>query len=116
MAATFHLEPGIPLKSLDAVVGADNTAGIQFGVPARTVDGPRAFTWRISWNNNPSAVSMALEGTLDFTNWFSLDTSTNTSGEAKTVVDKVVKGVRARIVTMTPHGSGTLTTVDILIS
>jgi hypothetical protein len=109
MAATHQLEIG-KLNS-ETINDANATAGVEYAVQG----GLRAFSWQATYANAPSAVSIKLQGTVDFSVWFDLDTSTATGGETRTVIDRVVAGVRGYVNTITPHASGSDVTFKILM-
>jgi hypothetical protein len=74
---------------------ADGTAGAQFALPepAGIVDQGHAVRWQTLFGSAPTAVSVALQGAMADVDaeYQTIDTSTNTAGEARTVT-----GVRAR--------------------
>lgn len=45
----------------------------------------------------PAALDIELQGTIDGVNWFTLDSSTNTEGEAKFIDGKLVDFIRVKI-------------------
>jgi len=92
--------------------GQATGAGAQksFAIPlGREGDTPTRYTWGIIPHSTVSANSTVLEGSLDGTNWDTLDTSTDTTFKLRFVVDKPVKFVRANQGTITCGG-----TVDVL--
>ena len=111
MTAYYHLESGVALS--EVINDADATAGRELGVPLK--GNVRAFLWKAAYANAPSAVSFKFQGTIDFLTWFDLDSSTATAGETKTVIDKVVRGVRGYVNTITPHASGSDVTFTVLV-
>lgn len=95
-----------PHASLNAVtgVGAGTSIDLEFAY--------RCFTMQTTVTGAPTAVSITLQGSLDGTNWFTLATSTSTTGDLQHVVDKPVRFVRANLGTLT---GGTAPTVTALI-
>lgn len=51
-------------------------------------------TWQLVYSSAPSAVSCILEVSLDNTNWFTIDTSTATAGEKRTLPYVMAKFIR----------------------
>lgn len=70
------------------------------------------FTWQTVTTGGPSGVSVTLEGSLDGTNWVTLDTSTSTGGEIRGVSGKPVTFLRANVGTLT---GGIAPTVSVTI-
>lgn len=70
------------------------------------------FTWQASFLGTPSAVSLQILTSLDGINFVLADSSTNTAGEAKTVLSSAAF-IQARIDTITP-GPCTLVTVNVI--
>lgn len=60
----------------------------------------------------PTAVSIKLQGSLDGANWYDLATSTSTTGDYQTAIDKPARFVRANLGTLT---GGTAPTVQAII-
>jgi hypothetical protein len=90
---------------------ANGTAGAQFAIPepAGLADQAHAVRWQTIIGTPPSALSISLQGSgADVAAEYStLDTSTSTTGEARTVV-----GVRARflrVIVNTSTGGASLT-------
>lgn len=46
-----------------------------------------SIVWQTSYNSAPSGTSVTLDVSLDGVNWTTIDTSTNTSGEVRTVTN-----------------------------
>ena len=90
---------------------ADGTAGSQFAIPepAGLTDQGHTVRWQTIFGTSPTAISIRLQGAMadvdaEFTD---LDTSTATTGEARTII-----GVRARflrIKKVTSTGGASLT-------
>lgn len=74
-------------------------------VPQNEARLPRAIAWCTVFSGTPSAITAKIQGSLDNSNWFDLDTSTSTSGELRFIIDKPVKFVRANITSYTVNGS-----------
>lgn len=63
---------------------------------------PTSFTWDVLISGGTvSALNVTIEASSDNTNWFTLDTSTNTSGEMRQITDTPARYLRAKIVTRT---------------
>jgi hypothetical protein len=74
---------------------ANGTAGAQFAIPepAGLTDQGHTVRWQTIFGTAPSAINITLQGSTADVNseYFAIDTSTATAGEARTVT-----GVRAR--------------------
>lgn len=83
---------------------ANGTAGAQFAIPepAGLADQGHAVRWQTIFGTAPSAVSISLQGaSADVASeYFTIDTSTVTAGEARTVT-----GVRARFLRILVNSS-----------
>ena len=84
-------------------------AGTQFALPSFSglPDGGTAIRWQTIFGSAPSAVSIVLQGAMSDIDaeYQTIDTSTATTGEARTVVNVQAKFVRIRFVSAT-GGSG----------
>ncbi len=90
---------------------ANGTAGAQFAIPepAGLPDQGHTVRWQTIYGTAPSAINITLQGATTDVNseYFAIDTSTATAGEARTVT-----GVRARflrIIVNSSTGGATLT-------
>ena len=90
---------------------ANGTAGSQFAIPepAGLPDQGHTVRWQTIFGTAPSAINITLQGaSADVASeYFAIDTSTATAGEARTVI-----GVRARflrIIVNSSTGGATLT-------
>jgi hypothetical protein len=90
---------------------ANGTAGSQFAIPepAGLADQTHAVRWQTIFGTAPTAINITLQGATADVNseYFAIDTSTATAGEARTVT-----GVRARflrIIVNTSTGGASLT-------
>lgn len=90
---------GIPVASVDAATSTTAVTGTPFAVPSSK--GGRTIAWQSYFTGSPSAVSLALQGSLDNSNWSNLDTSTSTTGELKKLGPIAVNFVRATQVSRT---------------
>lgn len=70
---------------------------------------PGAFTWQVIPTGSPSAISTTLEGSIDGSTWTTLDTSTNTSGEVRSVTGKPIRVLRCNLGTLTNGTNPTVT-------
>ena len=103
------LSPGILATSIDSDI-ANTTAGTAFALPQHKQ--PRAISYQLVYAGGPSAVSVAFQVTIDGTNWVTIDTSTNTSGELVMLVNVVATQCRLY---HTSRTGGTKVTGTILI-
>lgn len=71
------------------------------------------FAWHVIMTGAPATIQVDIEGTLDGTVWFQLDTYTTTSNTLRFIVDKPVLGIRAKLVVLT---GGTAPTVTVVIA
>jgi len=71
------------------------------------------ITYTIVVTGAPSAVTMNLEGSIDNTSWFTLDTMTSTTSDMRHIANKGVHYVRGNLATLT---GGTTPTVTVKIS
>jgi len=60
----------------------------------------RIITWQINSDSSATAHDVRLQGSLDNSNWFDLDTSNTTGNELRFVVDKPVRYLRVNVVSM----------------
>jgi len=67
------------------------------------------FTMQTVVTDVPTAVSVTLQGSLDGSNWTTIATSTSTTGDQQSVVDKPQTYVRANLGTLTGGVSPTVT-------
>lgn len=101
---------GIPVSPLDALVGTTPTNGTEFAIPGAKA---AAITWQTVFSSAPSAVNVVLQLSNDGVNYFTADTSTNTTGEIRTI-NTSARFFRTRLVSKT--GGGTTTTPVVLQS
>lgn len=81
-----------------------------FALPARTV----VLTWQIVLPVAPNAISVVLQVSMDNTNWTTIDTSTATGGEVRTVeIPTSAAFIRTRVDSLT-IGSGTTITTTVI--
>jgi len=84
-------------------------AGSQFAIPsfAGLPDGGTAVRWQTIFGTAPTAVSMALQGAMADVDseYQTIDTTTNTAGEARTVTGVQAKFLRIKFTSST-GGSG----------
>lgn len=69
------------------------------------VNGPVSITWQTTFTGTPTAITVNLEGSIDGTNYFVLDTSTSTTAEMRHVVNKQVDKLRCNITAYTVNSS-----------
>lgn len=84
-------------------------AGTQFAIPSYTglPDGGTAVRWQTIFGTAPTAVSMALQGAMADVDseYQTIDTTTNTAGEARSVSGVQAKFLRIKFTSST-GGSG----------
>ena len=123
MPAYQNTLPPISLFSGDVGFSFNNeafpggaTSGSQFAIPSFTglPDGGTAVRWQTVFGTAPTAVSIVLQGAINDVDaeYQTIDTTTVTAGEARTVANVQVRFLRARFVSST-GGSGL--TVKILV-
>ncbi len=101
----YSLFPGDVGYSFNAeAFPANGTAGAQFAIPepAGLPDQGHTVRWQTIFGTAPSAVSLTLQGAAAdvASEYFAIDTSTATAGEARTVA-----GVRARFLRVLVNSS-----------
>ena len=84
---------------------AANTAGSQFALPSFTglPDGGTAVRWQTIFGTAPTAVNMILQGAMADVDaeYQTIDTTTATTGEARTVPSVQAKFLRIKVVSST---------------
>ena len=92
----------------EAFPGA-NTSGSQFALPSFTglPDGGTAVRWQTVFGTAPTAVNMVLQGAINDVDaeYQTIDTTTVTTGEARTVANVQARFLRIKFVSST-GGSG----------
>jgi hypothetical protein len=88
---------------------AANTAGSQFALPSYTglPDGGTSVRWQTIFGTNPTAVNTVLQAAMNDVDseYQTIDTSTATAGEARTVANVQARFLRIKFVSST-GGSG----------
>lgn len=101
--------------SNEAFPGA-NTSGSQFALPSYTglPDGGTSVRWQTIFGTNPTAVNLALQGAINDVDaeYQTIDSSTATAGEARSVANVQARFLRVKLVSST---SGSGLTVKILV-
>ena len=95
MAANHTWVEGAVFKSLDAATATGAGTAFELRAPCRT------YTMNKTVAGTFSALVVALEGSLDNVNWYTLGTDNTTAAGATFVVDKPAKFVRANCTTFT---------------
>lgn len=96
----------VPLTLFDAFALATGNSS-SFALPTRTV----VLTWQTILAVAPGAITVLLQVSIDNTNWTTLDTSTSTAGEVRTVTAPTsALFIRTRISALTIGSGTTLTT------
>lgn len=117
MSIIYTIEPGVPLKLLDALTATADTKGTSYAVPIRAPGYGalgRVITWQTLPTNGPSAISLQLQGAMNDTDaeYSVIDSSTLTTGETKVVTVTNYRFIRARQVS---RSGGTDVTVQIVL-
>ncbi len=105
------LSLGVTKKLFDADAVAAPVNGTAYCLPAPPSS--KTIRWTTKFASAPSAVSVKLQGSLDNSVWFDLDSSTSTAGESKSVTDIACVFIRAQKASQTDGGA---LTVEIIIS
>ncbi|HXJ04373.1 MAG TPA: hypothetical protein VNH65_04695 [Candidatus Acidoferrum sp.] len=116
MPSYQNVTPPLSLSSGDVGFSFNNEAfpgsaqaGTQFAIPSFTglPDGGTAVRWQTIFGTAPTAVSMALQGAMADVDseYQTIDTTTNTAGEARTVTAVQAKFLRIKFTSST-GGSG----------
>jgi hypothetical protein len=106
MALTAY-ERGTRGVSLAAVISTG--AGDEFALAPYFLGVlPSVFAFDILITGSPSGVTVLLEGSLDGTNWFTMETVAGTSDSLNFSVDKPVRFVRANLTVLTGGSSPTV--------
>jgi hypothetical protein len=116
MPSYQNVTPPISLFSGDVGFSFNNEtfpgsgqAGTQFALPSFTglPDGGTAVRWQTIFGTAPTAVNLVLQGAMSDidSEYQTIDTTTNTAGEARTVANVQAKFVRIKFVSST-GGSG----------
>jgi hypothetical protein len=88
---------------------AANTAGSQFAIPEPSglADQTHAVRWQTIFGTSPSAINIVLQGSSADVDaeYFTLDTSTATTGEARTVTGVRARFLRIKLVSSTGGAS-----------
>jgi len=116
MPAYQNVAPPLALSSGDVGFSFNNeafpgsaTSGTQFALPSftGTTDAGTAVRWQTVFGTNPTAVNMVLQAAMADVDaeYQTLDTTTVTTGEARTVTGVQAKFLRVRFVSST-GGSG----------
>jgi len=71
------------------------------------------ITYSVVVTGAPTAVTLVVEGSIDNTSWFTLDTSTTTTSEMRHIANKGVHYLRGNLTTLT---GGTAPTVTVKLS
>lgn len=104
---TILIQKAIPQKLLDAVAVAA-ADGISFALPAIAT----LVQWESYFDAAPDAVSIAIQTSIDGTNWFNAATSTATAGETGNF-NTAASFIRGIIVSATA-GAATACTIQIV--
>ena len=123
MPAYQNVTPPLSLFSGDVGFSFNNeafpggaTSGTQFAIPSFTglPDGGTAVRWQTIFGSNPTAVNIVLQGAMADVDaeYQTIDTTTLTSGEARTVANVQAKFLRIRFVSAT---GGTGLTAKLLV-
>ncbi len=103
----FKIISGDAAYSFDLFSSLIFTDGIEFTLPGRLVE----ITWQTIFQSVPAVVSIALQLSVDGFTWYSADTTTNVSGEVRTLIT-AAGFVRAAMLDMS---EGIITSVAIVV-
>lgn len=67
------------------------------------------MTWEIVLTGSPTSAETSLEGSINGTTWYSLDTSTTITSEMRHIVNKPVLSVRANLISLVGGTAPTVT-------
>lgn len=104
---TRALMTGETVKSLDAEGTVGPANGETFAVPLRSGQKGRNITMTVFFSVAPAATDIALQGSHDNVNWYTVGNTTNVAGGAVTAPDFNFKFVRARKVAQTGAANAT---------
>jgi len=110
MSQVYTLRPGIAETSLAAITATAN--GLTFAIPymKKGID----IAWQTTFTGIPTSVSTTLQVSMDNSNWATVDTGTNTSGEYRIVGGVIGKYVR--LVSGTLSGGTTPTATGLILA
>jgi hypothetical protein len=106
-----YLSLGNVYKLFDANAAAAPVASDGYGIHPN--DRAKVIVWSTKFASAPTACSIVLQGSLNGTDWYTLDTSTATAGEIRTTGVTASPWLRANKASQT--GGGALT-VEVLIA
>lgn len=92
-----------PVQSSLLTLGTDNATGTKTEQSLSYLTSKH--TWQVAITGSPTAITVALEGSIDNSSWFQLDNSTSTTGEMRHVVNKPVLYVRENLIALTGTAS-----------
>ncbi len=100
---------GEAFTSLNAATatGPGDVAAVGGAAPLGGV--PRKIAWEKRVTGAPTAVQVDIEGSLDNSNWYQLDTENTTGNTFREITQRGAKFIRARLVTLTGGTSPTVT-------
>lgn len=84
------LQIGVP-ETVLSLASTATTVSITYALPPRSVD----LSWQYFFTTNPTALTLNLQVSNDGTNWFSIDSTTVTTGNMRIVTGLVASFVRA---------------------
>lgn len=102
---TYTYDAGSLATSLSAV--AATGAGDVFITPVINGKIASEYTWQVIYTGTPTAITVNLQGSIDGTNYFTLDSTTATASEMRHVTNKSARFVRCQISAYTVNGSTT---------
>lgn len=107
--AQATLSIGVPANTFTAS-SATNSAGTAYALPAGAAS---VLSWTVTPQTTPSALSVELQVSNDNSSWFTIDSTNNTSGDARTTGAMAYKFVRGFIVSRT---DGSTVTVRLVVN
>jgi hypothetical protein len=103
---------GAHMSGWTPLAGTAPLTGNTWAVPGYVLSGRKnGFTWQTNYINAPSGVSVAIQGSNDNVLWTTIDTSTSTGGESRSVIGKPYAFLRAYVTTLTGSAAGVLVSI-----
>jgi hypothetical protein len=92
--------PGSPFQpvadTLEALVAAYHSLPAVIPGPLAS-EGAASIKWTTKYGTAPASITMILEGSNNNSSWTTIDTSTNVSGETRTVTNQAYQFYRATV-------------------
>jgi hypothetical protein len=105
--AQSTLSFGFAQDSFTASSSGATTAGTAYALPGNPA---AVVTWQTIYSSTPTAITVLLQGSMDNSTYNTIDTSTSTAGEIRTVIT-AIKFIRAQITAKTGTFNTTVTLI-----